>query len=99
MIEWILYAIAVGAVLSAAGNLLDRSLRLAGRSTRWSWLLAMLTSGLFLLPPWFGANDGRALGAGSGARLALSRDWTARLDRMVLLIWVGATLVLLVRLF
>ena len=97
MIGWVLYAIAVGAVLSVAGSLLDRGLRLEGRGARWSWLLAMAGSALFLLSPWLGTHPGDAALplASTGRSLG---TWHSQLDRVLLLVWISTTLVLLLRL-
>ena len=97
MIGWVLYAIAVGAVLSAAGNLLDRALRLAGRGARWSWLLAMAGSAFFLLLPWLGTNERGVSNSGESAGHSLG-NWQSQFDRVLLLLWLSTTLVLLVKL-
>ncbi len=45
--QWMLYCLAVGALLSLGGVAAERALRAAGRPVRWAWLAAaLLTAGL-----------------------------------------------------
>lgn len=85
MAHWILYALAVAAVLSGAALLLNRALRLAGRGARWCWLLAMLASTLFLMRPWFDTSEAAAafeLAPALGTPVV--EAWLGVLDRAVL---------------
>ena len=44
MSDWVLYILAVSTLLSVAGWMAERGARLGGRSTRWVWLLCIITS-------------------------------------------------------
>jgi beta-lactamase regulating signal transducer with metallopeptidase domain len=98
MALWILYAMIVSGVLSGAALLLDRALRLSERSTRWSWLFAMMASTLFLLRPWFATRDTTALLALTPALLTPAIEaWLVVLDRAVLAGWLAAAVAVLLR--
>src|SRR6266487_770803 len=45
---WMLYCIAIGFALTVVGVALERGLHLAGRPTRWAWIVAL--AGSFAIP-------------------------------------------------
>src|SRR2546429_1139393 len=45
---WMLYCVAIAVLLVVVGEALERALRLAGRATRWAWVVAL--AGSYLVP-------------------------------------------------
>jgi TonB family protein len=45
---WMLYCVAIGLALTVVGLALERGLHLAGRATRWAWVVAL--AGSFVIP-------------------------------------------------
>src|SRR6267378_3091086 len=45
---WMLYCVAIGLALTVVGVALERGLHLAGRPTRWAWIVALV--GSFAIP-------------------------------------------------
>src|SRR5438874_13367709 len=57
---WMLYCVAIAILFVVVGEALERGLHLAGRATRWAWVVALAGSYLvpaaaWLLPSVFGA--------------------------------------------
>jgi bla regulator protein blaR1 len=109
MANWMFWGNVTAAGLGGIGVLAERGLALLDRPARWSWLLAMVTSVLWLfgsvvLPGGRTSAVGMAIeppgGGGPGARMALEVAPAGRIgvlpDALLLGGWLGASSLLLV---
>lgn len=109
--SWMLYALAVGGLLTAAAFALDRALAARGRATRGVWCAALALS---ILIPALGAIPREAFARSHGRQVVpftitvaapqaiVITDDTARraviVNRVLLGLWLGASALLLLRL-
>ncbi len=107
IVAWLVYSLVVSALLAVAALAADRALRLAGRSSRWVWLVALGASVLVPLMEWLVPGSVRttlpplaggvmALPAiGAGTVDVVGRGVPLSLEALVLVGWASLTLALL----
>src|SRR2546423_3524107 len=58
---WMLYCVAIAILFVVVGEALERALHLAGRATRWAWVVALVGSYLVPAAAWLRPNAFGAL--------------------------------------
>src|SRR5438552_74276 len=58
---WMLYCVAIAVLFVVVGEALERALHLAGRATRWAWVVALAGSYVVPAAAWLGPNAFGAL--------------------------------------
>src|SRR5207237_268990 len=77
---WMLYCVAIAILFAVVGEALERALHLAGRPTRWAWVVALAGSYLVPAAAWRrAAVDGRAVLVSDDVGPAVAGLWRPRI--------------------